>query len=341
MNPRLVRVADDNQLWAEIYGNEFEAIFEVQSRIAAQVAAQLDIALTGSEQNLMNARPTENVVAYQFYLRGIDRILFGHQPEENYHQAQRLFEQAVAIDPDFALAYSKLSESHRGLYFFGYEHTVDRLDMTKQAIDKELELDPSLPKVQRQLGYYYYQGLLDYERVLEQFANVAKVLPNDARLLQDISYIWRRQGRIRETLAHQLSAFEMNPTAAGLCIEIAHTYAVLRMRAESLFYCDRAIDMAPENNWDYFLKAIVHVNGSGDVGAAKTALNLCPDLHSNVLIWTQYYLAILERDYAEAHEHLGKVNGDVILMQSGYLPVSMLQGLTYIYQEESARRGGF
>ena len=96
-------------------------------------------------------------------------------------------------------------------------------------MDRALELDPGLPEAQRQLGYYYYQGLLDYDQALKQFSNLARVLPNDAQLLQDISFIWRRQGRMREALAAQLSAFEMSPTDASYCVEIANTYGGLRM----------------------------------------------------------------------------------------------------------------
>jgi len=310
VTPRLIRVADDSYLWAEGYDDDFEAIFTVQSRIAGQVAEKLGIALTGNEQRVLDARPTENVVAYQFYLRGIDHIVFGHRPETDYRQAQRLFEQAIAIDPDFALAYAKLSHTHRGLYFFGYERTAQRLRMAKQAIDKALELDPDLAEAHRELGYYYYQGLLDYENALTEFSRVAKDLPNDARLLQDISYIWRRQGRLREALANQHSAFELNPTDAGLCVEIANTYGGLRMYEDALVYCDRAIDMAPENHWGYFLKSIILASRSGDIQAAQAVLDSCPNQRVNVVIWAQYYFAMLDGDYGAALERLENVDGD-------------------------------
>jgi serine/threonine protein kinase/Flp pilus assembly protein TadD len=338
VNPRLVRVADDSQIWSEIYDNEFKAVFDVQSRIAAEVADRLDIALTGGEQDLMNARPTENVVAYQLYLRGIDLIIYGHQPEANYRQAQQLFEQAISIDPDFATAYAKLSEAHRSLYFFGYEQTAQQLEMAKRAIDRALELDPDLPEAQRQLGYYYYQGLLDFDKALEQFSNVAKVLPNDARLLQDISYIWRRQGRLREALANQLSAFEMNPTDAGLCVEIAHTYVGLRMHEDALLYSDKAIAMAPANGWGHFLKAIVLAWGFGDIDAAQKALDLYPHRSSNELIWAQYHLALLERNFQQAHKWLDSAGDDVLRLQGSFLPVSMLRAAIYRYMgdEEQA-----
>jgi serine/threonine protein kinase/tetratricopeptide (TPR) repeat protein len=329
VTPRLIRVADDSHVWTERYDDKFEAIFAVQSRIAGQVADKLGIALTGSEERALNARPTENIVAYQLYLRGIDHIIFAHRPEEDYRQAQQFFEQAIAIDPEFALAYAKLSHVHRGLYFYGYERTAGRLEMAKRAIDTALEIDPDLAEAQRELGYYYYQGLLDYDRALAEFSRVAKVLPNDARLLEDISFIWRRQGRMQEALANQHSAFAMNPTYAALCVEIAYTYAWLRMHADALAYCDRAIAMAPDNHWGYFLKSIVLLGRSGDVDAARAALESCPDTQSHVIVWARYFFDMLARDYQAALERLEKLDEDLLRMQNGYFPVSMLKGIIY------------
>ena len=326
VTPRLVRVADDNQLWAEMYDDDFEAIFDVQSRIAGQVASKLNLVLTRGEQQRLDARPTDNVVAYQFYLRGIDHIVFPHLPEENYRQAQQLLEQAIAIDPDFALAYARLSDAHLGLYFFGYDHTSERLALVKQAVDQALELDPGLPEAQRQLGYYYYQGLLDYDKALEQFSNLARVLPNDAQLLQDISFIWRRQGRMREALANQLSAFEMSPTDASFCAEIANTYGGLRMYEEALAYCDQATAMAPDNHWGYLLKSLILFNRSGDAAAAKAVLVSCPSARASVDIYVQYYFDMLAGDYQSALALLDNLDEDVIRMQSGYVPVNMLRG---------------
>jgi serine/threonine protein kinase/tetratricopeptide (TPR) repeat protein len=337
VTPRLIRVADDSQVWSEHYDEGLERIFAVQSHIASQVAGKLDITLTGSERRLFDAQPTENVIAYQFYLRGLDHIVFGHSPEAAYRQAQQLFEQAIAIDPAFALAYAKLSNAHRSLYFFGYERTEKRLQMAKQTIDRALELDPDRPEVQRELGYYYYQGLFDYEKALDVFTRLATMLPNDARLLEDISFIWRRQGRLQDAVANELSAFELNPTDAALCVEIANTYAGMRMHDEGLAYCNRAIEMAPENSWGYFLKAILLFNKSGDPGVAIEVLDQWPDKSIGAMLWAYYHFSVLERDFDAALEWLARVHEPSIRMQSGYLPVSMLEGLVYWYRGDSLR----
>ena len=329
VTPQLIRVSDDSHLWAERYDEKFEEIFVVQSRIAGQVVGQLDIALTGKEQDLLASKPTENMIAYQLYLRGVDHIIFGHRPESSYRQAQKLFEQAIDIDPDFALAWAKLSHAHRGLYFFGYERTEERLAMAEDAVNRALELEPDLAEAHRELGYYYYQGLLDYDRALEEFSIVARILPNDVRALEDIALIWRRSGHFEQALANQESAFAMSPTDASLCIEIANTCGGLRRFEDAIAYADRAIAMAPNNHWGYLLKSLCEVLGRRDVKGAKKTVAGCPDKSSDVLKWVFYYFEKLDRDYEAALDHLDHVPGDVIRMQSGYLPVNLLKGIVF------------
>jgi len=326
VTPQLIRVSDDSHIWAEQYDERFEAIFDIQTRIAEQVAAQLDIALTGSEQDKLNTRSTDNIVAYQLYLRALDYIAFGHRPEENYRQAEKLLRQAIDIDPGFALAHAKLSHVYRSIYFYGYERTEERLTMAKEEIDKAIALDSEAPEVRRELGYYYYQGLLDYDRALEEFTLLAAELPNDAQLLMDIAFIWRRQGHLEQALANLETAYSMNPMDASLCVEIAHTNLALRRPEKALEYIEKTIAIAPQNHWGYFIKSAAFVIGLGDVRGAWEASNACPDKTAMAMIWGRYYLHILDRDYRAILDMFEETPIDVIRMQGAYLPVSMLKG---------------
>jgi serine/threonine protein kinase/tetratricopeptide (TPR) repeat protein len=326
VTPQLIRVSDDCHIWADRYDEQFEAIFDIQTRIAEQVAAQLDIALTGGEQDLLETRPTENVVAYQLYLRAVDYLVFGHRPKVYYEQAEKLLHQAIDIDPNFALAHAKLSHVHRSIYFYGYERTEERLGKAKEEIDMALELDPEAPEVQRELGYYYYQGLLDYDRALEVFMELAVTLPNDAQLLQDIAFIWRRQGHFEQALANLETAYSMSPMDAGLCVEIAHTNLALRRPEKALEYIDKTIALAPQSHWGYFMKSAVYIIGMGDVRGAWEASDACPDKTAVDMVWGRYYLHMVDRDYQAILDTFEDVSFDVIRMQSAFLPVSMLKG---------------
>jgi TolB-like protein/Tfp pilus assembly protein PilF len=341
VTPQLIRVSDDSHIWADRYDEDFEAIFDVQTRIAEQVTLQLDVALTGGEQEFIEARPTENVVAYQIYLRAADTFIFGHRPEPHYREAEKLLSQAVDIDPDFALAYAKLSHVYRSIYFYGYERTEERLGMAKEAIDRALELDPELPEVQRELGYYYYQGLLDYDRALEVFTKLAVKLPNDAQLLQDIAYIWRRQGHFERALANLETAFSMSPMDPGVIIEIAHTNLGLRRPEIALEYANKTLAIAPHSHWAYFMKSVAYLMGKGDVKSAWEAHNAAPDKTPASMIWGRYYLYLIDRDYQAILDMFEEPLDDVIRMQSGFMPVSMLKGHACKLMGDDARADAF
>jgi TolB-like protein/tRNA A-37 threonylcarbamoyl transferase component Bud32/Tfp pilus assembly protein PilF len=341
VTPQLIRVSDDSHIWAERYDEDFKAIFDVQTRIAEQVTAQLDIALSGGEQDFLKARPTENTVAYQLYLRAVDYIVFGHCPEVNYQRAEKLLEQAIDIDPGFALAHAKLSHVHRSFYFYGYDRTEERLGKSKEEIDLALELDPEAPEVRRELGYYYYQGLLDYDRALEVFMALAVTLPNDSQLLQDIAFIWRRQGHLEQALANLETAYSMSPMDAGLCVEVAHTNLCLRRAEEAIEYVDKAIVIDPQSHWSYFIKSAAYIFGMGDVQRALEASDASPEQAVMSTIWGRYFLYLLGRDYQAILDMLEDSSIDVIRMQSAYLPVSMLKGHACKFMGDNTRADVF
>ena len=118
---QLIRISDDTYLWSGNFDRIYKDIFLVQSEIAEQVIQKLNIATSESENSAIQIRPTENLVAYQAYLRGLDYLKYSHAPEDQYRKAQKIFEQAIELDPKFALAYVNLSKAHRYLYFFGYD----------------------------------------------------------------------------------------------------------------------------------------------------------------------------------------------------------------------------
>lgn len=213
--------------------------------------------------------------------------------------------------------------------------------MAKEEIDKAIEFDSEAPEVRRELGYYYYQGLLDYDRALEIFMSLAVTLPNDAQLLQDIAFIWRRQGHFEQALANLETAYSMSPMDAGLCVEVAHTYLGLRRSEKALEYVDKTIAIAPQNHWGYFLKSAVYLIGMGDVQGAWEASEASPDKTSNAIIWGRYYLHLIDRDYQAILDMFEELSVDVIRMQSAYLPVSMLKGHACKLMGDDARARGF
>jgi serine/threonine protein kinase/tetratricopeptide (TPR) repeat protein len=337
VTPQLIRVADDTHIWTDRYDEQFEGIFNVQTMIAEKVAEELDIKLSDRAQSALRAKPTENIVAYQAYLRGIDYMKYHHMPRESYLGARQMLEQAVELDPGFTLAYIQLAEAHRSLYFYGYDPTPERLAKSKAAIDRAVELQPDLPEVRRALGYYYYHGHLDYNKALKEFSIAASGLPNDTRLIADIAYIWRRQGHFEQAIANMEQVLAADPMDVETATELAYTYMVTGRYEDGIRLCERIIPIAPDNPWAYLVQTIGYWRWTGDLVRARGVLRENPVKTSPGVIWIWYWQEFLERNFRAALDHLIAHTEEAFDLQSAYAPKDLLAGLAYSFLGDSAR----
>ncbi len=256
VTPQLIRVADDTHVWSERYDRVLDDIFQVQSEIAEQVIDQLDVTLLEPEREALEARPTENLEAYQAYLRGVAYI-FGPDwsTQENASLGIEMFERALELDPEFALAFANLSMAHTLFYLEAHDRTDQRLAKAKEAVDRALELQPDLPQAHLAMGYYYYHGYLDYERALEELAIASAALPLNSDIAAAIGYIRRRQGRFDEAIEYQKKALKQSPREADLWMALAETYAMVDKHEDSQIALDRSISLAPDQIGAYLDKA--------------------------------------------------------------------------------------
>ncbi|MDD8016428.1 MAG: protein kinase, partial [Acidobacteriota bacterium] len=157
---QLIRVADDIHIWAETYEQDIENVFAVQTWIAEQVAQKLDLTLLAPEREALEDRPTANLRAYDYYLRGRKLEYRGwiEWKREDFLSAAEMFQKAVDLDPKFAVAYSQLSIINSRCFFFGIDRTEQRLAQAGAAAQKALELNPKLPDGKMALAIYYYWG---------------------------------------------------------------------------------------------------------------------------------------------------------------------------------------
>ena len=229
ITPQLTRTTDDTQLWAETYDRTLEDIFEVQSEVAGAVLESLDLQLIAAEGPVGERPPTENMEAYSLYLRGANVAERAEllQDFELQFEAVEWLEQAVEKDPEFALAWAMLSEEQARLFFNGADRTEERLEMSRRAVDRALEIDPDLPRAHMALGHYYYWGPRDYEQALEHLAIAERNLPNDPELMASIAYIRRRQGHLEEAAERLEKAVELNPKSITQNRALGTTYLTL------------------------------------------------------------------------------------------------------------------
>ncbi len=211
---QLIDARTARQVWGDTFERELTDVFAIQSAIAQEIAGALKASLTPDEREQIAQKPTQNQEAYDFYLRA-RALLAGSPvlpPRETSEQVIAMLERAVALDPNFALAYVQLAGAHSILYWFGTrDPTPERLAKVKAAADAAVRIAPGLPDARMAQGIYYYRGLLDFERALTEFRAAEAGRPNDAELLGWIALSERRLGRWTESLALFEKSASLNP----------------------------------------------------------------------------------------------------------------------------------
>jgi serine/threonine protein kinase/tetratricopeptide (TPR) repeat protein len=296
---QLIRTSDDTHLWAESYNRVLEDIFEVQSDIAHQVVRQLGIVLHKDNHPTLDFRPTDNLEAYQAYLRG---RYYADQPHFSAAETQRAldaFQQAVELDPAFTLAYTAISRAHARFYYYRYDPTPQRRQMARSAIDAALELEPDSPRIRLALGYYHLLVERDPDRALEEFARAAAELPESGEVLEAKADALRMQGRWDAALENYRSASELNPRSASPVAELSMTYWWMRRYPEALHTAERAITLAPDQIWPRLAKIFCLYSWKGELSKAQRELPFLPADHPWTY-WVRYWHAMLSAEYAEA-----------------------------------------
>ena len=328
MTPQLIRVSDDAHLWTDRYTANLVPgeIFGIQEQIANQVAEALNVTLLEPERRRLAAQPTENLEAYDYYLRGDDYYRRSYE-EQDVQISIQMYQKAVGLDADFALGYARLSIAHSMMWFMFYDRTQARLAMAKEAVDEALRRDPDLPQAHEALGWYHYYGHLDYERALAEFAIARKSQPNNSDLLDGIGSVQRRQGKTQEALANYIRASELDPRSAVAATNLAITYFLLRNPVEAERYYDRAIFLSPDRPDTYARKAReLHLGLEGSTGKARAALEEARGAAEGPgITFTWVLLDMLDGDYQEALDRLALVSSETLYEDRGvYLPKAQL-----------------
>ena len=331
VTPQLIRVEDDTQLWAETYDRTIDDIFEVQSDVASNVLRSLDVALSGGDQVASPVAPTGDMDAYNLYLRALnagERADILQRSEERLLAVQML-EQAVEMDPQFALAWAALSQEHALLFFDGEDRTEERLEQALASVERALEIDPDLPQARVALGSYFYWGPRDYDQALEQFMIAEKSLPNDSDLKASIAYIIRRQGRFEEALERQERAFELNPRSVQQSRALGTTLMQLERYEEADRQLTRTLELAPDSvgagawrAWNWWL-------WKGDGNRAAELIAPFADLGIDSIKVLQTFYVFLDRRFEESLQTLASMPEDFYSNQFYALPTDLNRAYAY------------
>src|SRR5436305_2778709 len=178
VNVQLIKAANDSHLWADTFDRKLTDIFSVESEVAKAIADQLRVKLTGQEEQVITARPTDNPEAYDAYLRGLAYSLKTANTPANVLGAQKYLREAVRLDPKFALAWALLSYvDARGYITTALQPTVALREEVRQAAATALTLQPNLGEAVLAKDQYHYACLKDYDTAVRYFEQARQFLP--------------------------------------------------------------------------------------------------------------------------------------------------------------------
>src|SRR6184192_3100914 len=296
VNVQLIKAANDSHLWADTFDRKLTNIFSVESEVAKAIADQLRAKLTGREEQVIVARPTDNPDAHDAYLRGLAYNLKTANSPGNSLGAQKYLREAVRLDPEFALSWALLSYVEaRGYLTQTLQPTVALREEARQAAETALTLQPNLGEAVLAKGQYHYACLKDYDTAVRYFEQARQLLPNSSRIPESLAYVARRRGQWDRSESYFNEAERLDPRNVNLLTQHALSYISLRRFPEALRKLDQVLDIMPDDVDTLVNKAAI-AQAEGDLPRASALLApLHPAADDAGALETQVYQAILER----------------------------------------------
>lgn len=300
INVQLINAQTDSHLWAETYDRTLTDVFAVESEVAQRVADSLRATLTGVEKATLATKPTENPAAYDAYLRGLAVVASNRETATAFTGAADFFDEAVRLDPKFALAWARASIAHSRAHWGGYDRTAARAERARNSAEKARELQPELGETFLARGYYEYLITRDYDAAWAAFKDAFARLPNNSDALVALSFIERRKGKWPEALAHQEQAAQRDPQNLPVLSQLGVTYFALKRFADAHAIVDRLLALAPEN--PQVLAGLARLClAEGNLEGAERAMSSVPPVANNDYIFEiQVRLALIARRYDDA-----------------------------------------
>ena len=233
---QLIDARTDQHRWAETYDRDLADVFAVQTEVAREITNALQANLTAGERSLIARRPTKSQDAYDVFLRAraLQEALSADALRSEYEPVVAAFEQAIALDPDFALAQAQLSVVHGQMYWFGFiDPSPERRALALKSLEAARRLAPDAPETRFAEGAYAYLCENDWERALAKFTAAERDLPNDAQLQARIGFANRRIGRWPEALERLTRSAAINPRDASSALSVVETLFGMRRYAEA------------------------------------------------------------------------------------------------------------
>jgi TolB-like protein/Tfp pilus assembly protein PilF len=244
VNVQLINAMNDAHLWAEIYDRKLTDIFATESDIAKTIAETLQAKLTGSEKTAMSKKPTANPEAYELYLKG--RFFWNKRTGADLRKAIEYFNQAIAKDPNYALAYSGLADSYLLLPLYGAAAPKDSIPQAKAAVKKALELDDTLAEAHASSGRILSGFDFDSTKAIAEFERAIELNPNYAT-----AHHWfgagplLALGRFDKSIVEAKRSIELDPLSMINNADFGNDYYYARRYDEAIAQLHKTIEIEP------------------------------------------------------------------------------------------------
>src|SRR5437763_1293905 len=303
VNVQLINALNDEHIWSDVYDRDLTDVFAIQTDLAKKIADELHAKLSPTEKEQMTRKPTENGEAYLAFVQAHN---FHREVEDlpKLKQAEQLYERALQLDPNFALAAASYSRLESWI-FHTFEPTAERRDKSRSLANRALQLQPDLPEGHLALGFSIYYIERDFDRALVELAIAQKGLPNEAEVYLSIGASRRRQGRWDESDANLEKAASLSPNEIWPLQNRVLNYQSERRSALANKIVDRALKLASESLSLWSIKAQLEISEKGTFDIAERGIQKLGSLpmDENMRSHLEVELAqtrLLQRRYAEA-----------------------------------------
>ena len=328
VNTQLIDTRTDAHVWADKFDRDLSDLFAIQSELAEKIVAQLQVNLSPREKKAIVERTTNDVEAYDLYLRSKKpgKSAFNEPfTKEEYFEAERLINMAIARDPKFALAYCQLMQIELDIYWL-HDHDPGRKQKAQEALKTAMRLRPDVGEVRLAQATYYYQADRDYDQARTALDVASRMLPNNSQIFQWSAAIDRKRGKWNDALVELQRASEVDPHNPDVFQNLEGTYQSLRQYSEAERIVERGLASFPESAIDFQIAKLEIAFDRGDTQTCRALLDSVPvGFNPNGLIsWWRFAVAYLDRDWAEATRVVDSSKG---LPPEGYVvPFAFLYG---------------